>query len=144
MAMNMFVLGLYFYDESYTQKAQGMLNTMKSNVLRAGRYYANWAILSAHFVEDPYEVAITGRQAIAFRKEMDQTFLPNVFFLGGESRILYFRHLVAKKLHRYPMPTILYGTTMSCRSYGFAISITCSVVRQRAVFFGNFCFAKFF
>ena len=36
-------------------------------------------------VKAPYEVAIIGPEALTLRSQMDQKFLPNVLFLGGEN-----------------------------------------------------------
>lgn len=84
MAVNLYVLGEYFYNEEYVKKSRQMLNNVKSNVLRHGVYFANWGILMGYFVDRPYEVAIVGDGSIGIRKEMDKRYLPNVIFMGGK------------------------------------------------------------
>jgi len=84
MAKNLFILGQYFYNDEYIQKAKKMLNNVKRNVLTGGVYYGNWDILMAWFVSEPYEVAIIGEDFEIKRKEFEQVYLPNVFLSGGK------------------------------------------------------------
>ena len=84
MAVNLYLLGEYFYNEDYTGKSRQMLNNVKENLDRYGSYFANWAILMGYFIDRPYEVAIVGDECIAKRKEMDKVYLPNVIFMGGK------------------------------------------------------------
>jgi hypothetical protein len=46
--------------------------------------YANWGILAAYMVKEPYEVAIVGKMAESYRREMDNHYLPDVLMLGGK------------------------------------------------------------
>ena len=62
-----------------------MLNNVVQNGLRNGAYFANWNILLAWFVSEPYEVAIVGKDFKSKRKELDQHYLPNVFLSGGKT-----------------------------------------------------------
>jgi hypothetical protein len=85
MAKNLFILGKYFSDVEFLNKSEQMLNNVKQNALKSGAYFANWDILMAWFVSDPYEVAIVGNDAESMRKEFDKIYLPNVFFSGGKN-----------------------------------------------------------
>lgn len=85
MAKNLYVLGQYYYNKDYIQKAKSMLNNVKSEVQRGTVYYANWAILMAWFSQKTYEVAIVGKDFAAKRKEFDQHYLPNVLLYGGKN-----------------------------------------------------------
>ena len=80
MAKNLYLLGHYFYRDDYIQQAKTMLNNVKKNALEYGPYYANWDILMAWFANEPYEIAIVGKDADAKRKEFNQFYLPNVIF----------------------------------------------------------------
>jgi hypothetical protein len=84
MAHNLFKLSHYFYNDEYLSKATQMLANVKDNAIKNGVYYANWSLLMSRFVEEPFEVAIVGKDAIRLRKEFDNHYLPNVLFLGGE------------------------------------------------------------
>ena len=85
MAKNLFVLGKYFYNDDYIKKSEKMLSIVKQNALKSGAYFANWDILMAWFVNEPYEVAIVGKDFDAKRKELDKYYLPNVFVSGGKN-----------------------------------------------------------
>ena len=84
MAKNLFVLGKYFYNDEYTEMSRKMLNNIGQNTIRNGAYFANWNILMAWFINDPFEVAIVGKNFETIRKEFDKHYLPNVFLSGGE------------------------------------------------------------
>ncbi|MGS0748359.1 thioredoxin domain-containing protein [Halpernia sp. GG3] len=85
MAKNLFVLGQYFYNDNYISMSKQMLNNVKQDALKGGAYYANWDILMAWFISEPYEVAIVGNDAIKKRIEFDSHYLPNVFLSGGKT-----------------------------------------------------------
>jgi len=86
MAKNLFILGKYFYNEDYINKSEVMLRNVKENALKSGPYYANWDLLMAWHVDDPFEIAIIGKDAELLRKEFQQYYLPNVLFSGGKNK----------------------------------------------------------
>jgi len=86
MALNLYLLGEYFYNEDYIDRSKGMLNNIKDGMIENGPYYANWAILSLYFIHPPVEVAIVGDRWPAHRKELDRHFLPNVILMGGNGK----------------------------------------------------------
>lgn len=88
MAMNLFVLGHYFSNQPYINRASGMVNTMKGRMLRNIGFYAKWAKVHLMMAQGPYEVAIAGKNALQLRKEFDKKYLPNVLFLGGKKGTL--------------------------------------------------------
>jgi hypothetical protein len=46
-------------------------------------YYANWAVLMDWFIAEPYEVAISGENALALNRELNGHFLPNCLIMGS-------------------------------------------------------------
>jgi uncharacterized protein YyaL (SSP411 family) len=62
-----------------------MMNKVKQQTPGGMSYFANWDILLAWEVSEPYEVVIVGKNAEEKRKEFDQYYLPNVFFAGGRT-----------------------------------------------------------
>ncbi len=84
MAKNLFVLGHYFHKPAYIEKAKLMLNNVKADALKGGTYYANWYVLMAWFISEPYEVSIVGKNAGDLRKQFDAHYLPHVFLSGGK------------------------------------------------------------
>ena len=85
MAKNLFILGRYYYNETYINLAQKMLNNVKSHAMNGEFYYANWDILMSWFALEPYFVAIVGKNFEIKRKEFDMYYLPHVFFAGGKT-----------------------------------------------------------
>ncbi|MBL4861764.1 MAG: thioredoxin domain-containing protein [Crocinitomicaceae bacterium] len=85
MAKNLYFLGHYFNSEAYRNTARQMLINVQADVHKNIYYYSNWAVLEAHFVQQPFEVAIVGKDCIAIRHQLDQHYLPKVLFLGGKT-----------------------------------------------------------
>ena len=85
MAKNLFILGRYFYNDTYVNLAQKMLNNVKSHAMNGEFYYANWDILMSWFALEPYFVAIVGKNFEIKRKEFDTYYLPHVFLAGGKT-----------------------------------------------------------
>jgi hypothetical protein len=67
--------------------------TIKQNSIKGGVYYANWDILMAWLVNEPYELAIVGKDFESIRKEFDKFYLPNVFPSGGKKERMFFEQL---------------------------------------------------
>jgi uncharacterized protein YyaL (SSP411 family) len=84
MAMNLYLLGQYLFKEDYIKKSEQMLSNVKSDLMANVTYFGNWGILMSHFIENPYEVAITGEDCFEKRKELDEHYLPNVILMGGK------------------------------------------------------------
>lgn len=84
MAKNLFLIGRYTYNDSYTKMSQKMLNNVKENTIQGGSYYANWSILLSWFSSETYDVSIVGEDCHKIRKEFDQKYLPNIFISGGK------------------------------------------------------------
>jgi len=83
MAMNLYLLGKYFANGTYIQKAREMLNVVQKDLLKNIFYYSNWGILGIHFIHPLYEVAIVGGDWDSIRKTIDTSYLPHAIFLGG-------------------------------------------------------------
>jgi len=84
MAKNLILLGNYFYDLDYLEKAKMMISNMKNQVLESPGFYTNWAISMMDFAFPVYEVAIVGNEYGQKKKILEQHYLPNVIFLGGK------------------------------------------------------------
>ncbi|MEZ5008616.1 MAG: thioredoxin domain-containing protein [Chitinophagales bacterium] len=84
MAKALYYLGQYFYKEDYIDLSRQMLNNVADQITPNGPFYANWASLMTHFVKEPYEVAIVGKDLHEKRKAFDESYLPHVLFLGSE------------------------------------------------------------
>lgn len=84
MAKNLFVLGHYFNDDSYIQIAENMMNVVVEDVRSSGAWYANWNQLLGLMTYHINEVALSGKDAAQRAGDMQQHFLPNTIFAGGE------------------------------------------------------------
>ncbi|MCB8994315.1 MAG: thioredoxin domain-containing protein [Bacteroidales bacterium] len=102
MARNLFVLGQYFYLDSFLEISRQMLANVRENIIQAGPYYANWGILLALNVSAPFEVSIVGKDCISLKREFDSHYLPDVIYSGGENEgkipSLKSRHVKAKTM----------------------------------------------
>jgi uncharacterized protein YyaL (SSP411 family) len=85
MAVNLYLLGEYFYNEDYIEKSKQMLNHVKAGMVRNGPYYANWALLSTYFIHPIAAAAIVGEEWEARRKELDRHYLPHMILMGGKT-----------------------------------------------------------
>ena len=86
MARNLHRLGLYFDNDLYKKIAEEMLYAMINPILESGQtgFYSNWAIAYLEKMHSTYEVAILGPESKDFTLKMQQRFLPNTLYLGGE------------------------------------------------------------
>jgi len=84
MAMDLFLLGNYFSNESYIQKARQMLINIKKDLHQNIFSYSNWGLLGIHLIKPIFEVAIVGTDWDNLRKTLDKNYLPDAVFLGGK------------------------------------------------------------
>ena len=86
MARNLNLLGHYYYDDGYTEKAEHMLSNMLPQILDSGQpnFYSNWCTLLGEMSKPMYEVAIVGKESISRAHEMQRRFIPNALYLGGQ------------------------------------------------------------
>ena len=83
IAKGLFLLGLYFEKDDYTQKATQMLKNIEAQLPKYVSGYSNWASLLLNQIKPFYEIAITGDDALEKRKEFYQTYLPNKIIIGS-------------------------------------------------------------
>jgi len=85
MALNLFTLGHYYYNDEYINISKRMFNNVKDNSLSGSSEYSNWNILLSWLTNGIYEVAIVGNNYKKFLREINLQYLPNVFLSGGSS-----------------------------------------------------------
>jgi len=85
MANNLFLLGNYFNNENFIQKAQQMLKNVQKNLQKNIFSFSNWGLLGIHFIKPLYEVAIVGSDWDTIRKTLDKNYLPDAIYLGGKN-----------------------------------------------------------
>ncbi|HBK71923.1 MAG TPA: thioredoxin domain-containing protein [Flavobacteriaceae bacterium] len=83
MANNLFKLGHYFGNSTYSKNANQMLHNVKVKVSEYGGRASNWLILYSNYLGDFYEVAIVGADAKQRLKELNQEYIPNKLIVGS-------------------------------------------------------------
>lgn len=89
MAMGLFRLGSLFVDNRYLDLARRMLEAVHPLLQSDIRYMSNWLQVWLMNRFPIVEVAIVGKNAVKFRKEIDKIFYPNKVLCGTttESRL---------------------------------------------------------
>lgn len=77
MANNLFTMGIYMYNNHYLELSSGMLGTLKDKALKYGNYFSNWHQLALKMSDEPYEIAIVGKESVKMAREM-QDFDPEL------------------------------------------------------------------
>jgi uncharacterized protein YyaL (SSP411 family) len=83
LAKVLFKLGKIFDNETYISMAKRALNNMFEQVATHPSFYANWASLLDYFIDETFEIVITGEHAVELKKEFGLHFLPNCIFAGA-------------------------------------------------------------
>ena len=83
IAKSLYLLGHYYYEDTYTKKAIQMLNNVKMNMSSYPSGYSNWGMLMLHETFEFFEVAIVGKNAGKIRAEMDAEYNPNKLYIGA-------------------------------------------------------------
>lgn len=85
MALNLYYLGHYLYNDGYLKQSQNMLTSALPYMEQQASFYYNWFELYRRMLHEPYEVAIVGKDAETIRMEIAQNYLPNALLLGGKT-----------------------------------------------------------
>ncbi|MBL4657780.1 MAG: thioredoxin domain-containing protein [Flavobacteriales bacterium] len=83
-AKSLFLLGHYYYEDTYTKTALQMLNNIKNHMGSYPAGYSNWAMLMLNETFEFFEVAIVGKDASKLRSEMNQDYNPNKLYIGAD------------------------------------------------------------
>lgn len=89
MACNLFILGNYFYDQTWLNRSRSMLQLVWDAAKSYLPGYSNWAKLMLWITEPFHEVALTGPNAINWAlsatHEKQAGFYPNALFAASET-----------------------------------------------------------
>ena len=83
MVRQLFKLGLLFDQKDFTQIGEKVFAKVLPHIKSYGSAYSNWAIQLAEFVYPVWEIALTGKEQIKRRIELDRSYIPNKITLGG-------------------------------------------------------------
>jgi len=81
-------LGLFFDNEGYLDVSAQLLRNIVPHLAKYSTAYANWTMLLLDEVFGTYEVAVTGNDAEAMRRQLEQNYIPNKIMLGGKDGTL--------------------------------------------------------
>ncbi len=91
MARNLYYLGRYFHESSWTERARQMLANVYDGMEMYGSAYSNWGILLIHELFGLYEFVVTGESEEAVH-QMRSAKIPQVLIAAnaGESKLPIF------------------------------------------------------
>ena len=98
MAKNLFLLGAFFSENSYTQRAMAMLESLSAAMDRYPGQYSNWMHLALWLKAPFYEVVLTGPQAFDMLDSLQYHYLPNTLLAASETASPY--PLFAQREHQ--------------------------------------------
>ncbi len=78
MAMNLFQLGHYFYEDSWIKRAEDMLNGISEQMMEYLPGYSNWGRLYLHLSGNHQELAICGPDAGNWADRLNRQYLPGI------------------------------------------------------------------
>jgi uncharacterized protein YyaL (SSP411 family) len=84
MAKNLFLLGMYFENDSYTEQSIQMVKNVRDDVKSNVQYYSNWAQALIAQVHSFYEIAIVGKKWKEKLTGFQKNYLPDLLYSGGE------------------------------------------------------------
>ena len=79
----LFRLGLVFDKQQYREIASQLLANVAPQLASYGSAYSNWANQLLEEVHGCHEIALTGPDWLAMRKQLDKYYIPNKLLLGG-------------------------------------------------------------
>lgn len=83
LAKGLFLLGEYYNNKDYNQKAEQMLKNIEGQIPQYISGYSNWGILMLQFTQPFYEIAITGNNVFEKQSEFNKKYIPNKLFVGS-------------------------------------------------------------
>ena len=82
-ANNLFFLGHYYSNSAYEAAAKQMLNNIKTEVLQSPTEYYNWLNLMLNYTDSYFEIAVSGKEALAKTNQLQGYYLPNILIAGA-------------------------------------------------------------
>lgn len=83
MANNLFLLSHYFGNKKYKETAQQMLHNVKVKINRYPGAYSEWLWLYSNTLDEFYEVAVVGKDALEKVGELNRRYIPNKLIAGS-------------------------------------------------------------
>lgn len=77
--------GYLLYQEDFIEKAHRAIRLLLPKAAQYPSHYAQWATLSFWIEKEPYQVAITGKNAVQIVRDLQSHYLPNCIVFGAIS-----------------------------------------------------------
>jgi len=84
MARVLFLLGLIYEKDDFTDISNRMLTVMKEQTVNFPTSHANWASIMINQIQPYYTIAITGEDCIEKATAIRKHYHPSLFFCGSE------------------------------------------------------------
>jgi uncharacterized protein YyaL (SSP411 family) len=85
MAKNLYWLGLFFNNTTYTDTAKQMLKNIVPEIKNYPPGYSNWLELMMNFSHPYYEIVLSGKEFTSIAKQLSSNYLPNLLIAGSKS-----------------------------------------------------------
>ncbi|WP_194777799.1 thioredoxin domain-containing protein [Pararhodonellum marinum] len=85
MARNLHQLGIYFYEDSYMEKARSMVASLQPLLVKEPGFLTHWANAYLEHLLPAAEVGIVGKGALEKAKSMTMKYTPNSLVAASES-----------------------------------------------------------
>lgn len=86
MARNLHQLGIYFYDDQYSDISHNMLGHIKSMLSQDPGFLANWANLYLEQLIPTAEVAVVGEHAMETALQLKEDYHPNIVLTAAKGQ----------------------------------------------------------
>ena len=84
LAQNLYTLGILLQEPQYLDISRQMLSNSKASFLQSPDWHAGWGQLFLGQSFPYYEIAITGKDALNFRKKLDEKYYPLSMYAGAD------------------------------------------------------------
>ncbi len=84
LATALYGLGVIYDKSDYIELCKGMLQAVSGQMKRYPAYHTTWCGLTGLLANGTYEVAVTGKDAVARNKELQKNYLPDCILMGAE------------------------------------------------------------
>ena len=89
MAKNFFLLGAFYSETGFRDRAREMLVAVKGSLQRYPGQYSNWMHLALWMDTPFYEVVITGPEAMQKLESLQRYYLPNALLAASDEPLSY-------------------------------------------------------
>jgi hypothetical protein len=86
LAIGLFKLSRFFYNEGYEELAQNLVRTMKPSTIKNPTFHAYWLVAASNLTFPFYEVGIVGEDFETKKSEIKKKYFPNISLFGSKQK----------------------------------------------------------